>query len=395
MKHTLVQDTIRNKDIDTLIEWLKKYPRLTKGPLTIEFEKIWAEWIGTKHAVFVNSGSSANLLTLSALIESNKIKRNSKVVVPALSWATDLAPVMQLELEPVLCDCNFEDLSIDLSHFEEICLNEKPSCLILVSVLGLVPNMKKLLEICRKYNVILVEDTCESFGSLYHQKKLGSFGIASTFSTYFGHHLSTIEGGIICTNDTEFYNILISMRSHGWLRDCTDDFRKFKNEKWKVDNLFNNIVRAFKINGKVVEHKRTTGEKTYEEFLHCVQLPKKTELCFLDNSEHSLMKHRYVYYLQPKPYYIGLSRNEIIQRFINAMKEKCEKNIQEELENYYKTNELVINDNKKTYQDSILDMKISKKLLQCIQKFYKYKIVKIHTRKKRSSIKNKTIKKTS
>jgi len=170
---------------------------------------------------------------------------------------------------------------------------------------------------------------------------------------------------------------------------------EYIEEKWKVDNLFNNIVRAFKINGKVVEHKRTTGEKTYEEFLHCVQLPKKTELCFLDNSEHSLMKHRYVYYLQPKPYYIGLSRNEIIQRFINAMKEKCEKNIQEELENYYKTNELVINDNKKTYQDSILDMKISKKLLQCIQKFYKYKIVKIHTRKKRSSIKNKTIKKTS
>lgn len=170
---------------------------------------------------------------------------------------------------------------------------------------------------------------------------------------------------------------------------------EYIEEKWKVDDLFNNIVRAFKINGKVVEHKRTTGEKTYEEFLHCVQLPKKTELCFLDNSEHSLMKHRYVYYLQPKPYYIGLSRNEITQRFINAMKEKCENNIQEELENYYKNHELVINDNKKTYQDSILDMKISKKLLQCVQKFYKYKIVKIHTRKKRSSIKNKTQKKKS
>lgn len=170
---------------------------------------------------------------------------------------------------------------------------------------------------------------------------------------------------------------------------------EYIEEKWKVDNLFNNIVRAFKINGKVVEHKRTTGEKTYEEFLHCVQLPKKTELCFLDNSEHSLMKHRYVYYLQPKPYYIGLSRNEITQRFINAMKEKCENNIQEELYNYYKNHELVINDNKKTYQDSILDMKISKRLLQCVQKFYKYKIVKIHTRKKRSSIKNKTQKKKS
>jgi len=302
MKHTLVQDTIRNKDIDTLIEWLKKYPRLTKGPLTIEFEKIWAEWIGTKHAVFVNSGSSANLLTLSALIESNKIKRNSKVVVPALSWATDLAPVMQLELEPVLCDCNFEDLSIDLSHFEEICLNEKPSCLILVSVLGLVPNMKKLLEICRKYNVILVEDTCESFGSLYHQKKLGSFGIASTFSTYFGHHLSTIEGGIICTNDTEFYNILISMRSHGWLRDCTDDFRKVENEKWKVDNfssqytfhypgynLRSTDLQAFlgieqmKYADKVCSN-RNVNFKNYLKFLNNdIWKPKIKKECFVSN----------------------------------------------------------------------------------------------------------------
>lgn len=171
---------------------------------------------------------------------------------------------------------------------------------------------------------------------------------------------------------------------------------EYIEQKWKVDNLFNNIVRAFKINGKIVEHKRTTGEKTYEEFLHCVQLPKKTELCFLDNSEHSFMKHRYVYYLQPKPYYIGLSRNEIIDRFINVMKEKCENNnIQEELQNYYKTQNFVINDVKKTYQDVLLDMKVSKKLLQCIQKFYKYKIVKIYTRKKTVFNKNKTMKKKS
>ena len=171
---------------------------------------------------------------------------------------------------------------------------------------------------------------------------------------------------------------------------------EYIEQKWKVDKLFTNIVRAFKINGKVVEHKRTTGDKTYEDFLHCVQLPKKTELCFLDNSEHSLMKHRFVYYLQPKSYYIDLSRNEIVDRFINTMKEKCKiNNLQEELQNYYKTQDLVINDVKKTYQDVLIDMKISKKMLQCIQKFYKYKIIKIHTRKKHSSIKNKTMKNKS
>ena len=237
MKHTLVQDTIRDEDIDSLIEWLSTYPRLTKGPLTVEFEKLWAEWLGTKHAVFVNSGSSANLLILSSLIESGRISRGSKVVVPAVSWATDLAPVMQLGLEPVLCDCNLEDLSIDLKHFEEICATQGPECLMLVSVLGIVPDMDRIVDIGKHYNVTLVEDTCESFGSSYKQKKLGNFGIASTFSTYFGHHLSTIEGGIVATSDTELYNVLLSIRSHGWLRDCTEDFKKSKNEPWSVSDF--------------------------------------------------------------------------------------------------------------------------------------------------------------
>ena len=235
--YTLVQDTIRDSDVDDLIEWLKTYPRLTKGPLTVEFENKWAEWLGTKHAVFVNSGSSANLLTLSALVESGKISRNAKVVVPAVSWATDLAPVMQLGLTPILCDCNLDDLSIDLKHFEEICATEKPECVMFVSVLGIVPDMDRVVDICNRYNVLLVEDTCESFGSCYKQKKLGNFGIVSTFSTYFGHHLSTIEGGIIATNDTNLYNVLLSIRSHGWLRDCTDDFKEQKNKEHKASDF--------------------------------------------------------------------------------------------------------------------------------------------------------------
>lgn len=237
MKHTLVQDTIRNDDIDSLIEWLGTYPRLTKGPLTIEFEEEWAAWLGTKHAIFVNSGSSANLLALAGLIESGMISRGSKVVVPAVSWATDLAPVMQLGLVPVLCDCNLDDLSIDLKHFEEICATEKPECVMFVSVLGIVPDMDRVIDICNRYNVLLVEDTCESFGSCYKQKKLGNFGIVSTFSTYFGHHLSTIEGGIIATNDTNLYNILLSIRSHGWLRDCTDDFKELKNKEYNTSDF--------------------------------------------------------------------------------------------------------------------------------------------------------------
>ena len=189
----LVEDTINNSDIDDLIQWLKTYPRLTKGPLTVEFEKKWAEYTGTKEAIFVNSGSSANLVMLQVLLETGKVKRGSNIIVPALAWATDLSPVVQLGFNPILCDCNLEDLSISLDHFEELCSTHDISAVMFVSVLGLVPDMSRLLDICKANDVILLEDTCESFGSRYTENKMGTFGLMSTFSTYFGHHLSTIE----------------------------------------------------------------------------------------------------------------------------------------------------------------------------------------------------------
>ena len=220
----LVNDTIDNNDIDNLIKWLQTYPRLTKGSLTIE--------LGAKHSVFCNSGSSANLLMLSALIESNRISRSSKVVVPALAWATDLAPVMQLGMTPILCDINLHDLSVDLEELEKIFIESKPEVLLLVSVLGLVPDMKKIDMLCKKYNVILLEDACESMGSECGGKKLGTFGLMSSFSTYFGHHMSTIEGGIVSTSDKELYEILKSIRSHGWDRDMDQKYKNKLRKEW-------------------------------------------------------------------------------------------------------------------------------------------------------------------
>tara|TARA_R110000822_G_scaffold288302_1_gene409582 strand:- start:4234 stop:5388 length:1155 start_codon:yes stop_codon:yes gene_type:complete len=215
----LVRDTIDKNDIDKLIEWLKTYPHLTKGQLTVEYEKRWTEWLGTKYAVFVNSGSSANLLMLYSLIAAGKIKLGDKVVVPTVSWSTDLAPVVQLGLEPILCDCNMEDLSIDINHFKNIIKEHNPKVLMLVSVLGLVPQMDEILSVCSSNNVILLEDACESLGSKFKDQKIGTFGLMSSFSTYFGHHISTIEGGMVCTDDHNIYNVLKSIRSHGWDRD--------------------------------------------------------------------------------------------------------------------------------------------------------------------------------
>jgi CDP-6-deoxy-D-xylo-4-hexulose-3-dehydrase len=232
----LIQDTIDNKDIDNLIEWLKTYPKLTKGELTIQFEKQFSNWIGCKHSVFVNSGSSANLLMFYSLVLSNKLK-NKKVVVPSLSWATDLSPVIQLGLTPILVDCNLENLSVDTNHLETLFINEQPSALILVSVLGLSPDIDKIVELCNKYNVILLEDNCESQGTKYKGTKLGNFGLMSSFSTYFGHTMSTIEGGLITTNDKDIYDLLIQLRSHGWDRDLDKEKQDELRSKWKIDDF--------------------------------------------------------------------------------------------------------------------------------------------------------------
>ena len=179
----LVSDTIDRQDINILIEWLQQdpIPKLTKGELTKELEKKWAKKLGTKYSVYVNSGSSAILLTLAALKESGKLK-NNKIVVPALSWATDVSSPMLLGYDITMCDCNLQDLSCDLEALEIQFKENDPSVLILVSPLGLVPKMEKVVDLCKKYNVLLLEDVCESMGSKYNGKYLGSFGFASFFS---------------------------------------------------------------------------------------------------------------------------------------------------------------------------------------------------------------------
>lgn len=246
----LVEDTIDNKDIDALVQWLKTYPRLTKGPITEQLEDKWAKEVGTQYSVFCNSGSSANLLMLQVLMELGRLEQGDSVVVPGLAWATDLAPVIQLGLTPVICDVNMDNLSVDLEDLETLFDTVKPKALILVSVLGLVPDMTSIVDLCNKHQVLLLEDACESMASKHKGRTLGTFGFMSSFSTYFGHHISTIEGGFVCTNDFETYEMLKAVRSHGWARDLSDSTRERLKNEWNVsdfDSLYTFYYSGFNL----------------------------------------------------------------------------------------------------------------------------------------------------
>ena len=267
----LATETIDKNDIRRLIAWLKTYPKLTQGKLTQKFEKKFAKWLGAKYAIFCNSGSSANLLMLSSLLQANIIKKNSKVVVPAICWSTDVAPIFQLNLNPLLCDINLENLSLDLSHLEQIYRTEKPDVLFLVSILGFSSDIKNILKLSKKYNVKIIEDNCESVGSKFNNKKLGNFGLMSSFSTFFGHHFSTIEGGIVTTNDKKIFNILKMLRSHGWDRDLEIKEKKKLRKFWKINDF--NALYTFYYSGYNL---RSTN---LQAFIGLNQLKKLNRFC--------------------------------------------------------------------------------------------------------------------
>ena len=232
----LVNDTIDGEDIDRLIDWLRTNPRLTKGNLTIDFEKKWSKWLGCKYSVYLNSGSSANLAMVYSLMVSGRLK-NKKMILPSVSWTTTVTPAIHLGLEPILCEADRDTLGVDIEHLEDLFKEHSPAALMIVHVLAFPNKMKEIMELCERYDVILIEDSCESIGSVYSDKKTGTFGLMSSFSFYYGHHMSTIEGGMVSTDDEEIYKILLSIRSHGWDRDFDPEYQKTMRKKYDVSDF--------------------------------------------------------------------------------------------------------------------------------------------------------------
>tara|TARA_B100001057_G_scaffold500609_1_gene616647 strand:+ start:1142 stop:2338 length:1197 start_codon:yes stop_codon:yes gene_type:complete len=232
-KYKLAEDTINKFEISKLCQWLKRTKKLTQGKTVKKFQENFSKYLKVKNSIFVNSGSSANLLIAQSLLESGILK-NKIVIAPTVSWSTSVTPFIQLGYNVKLCDTNLKNLGLDVKHLEHLCKKFRPSLIILVHVLGHANDMNRISQICKKYKVLLVEDTCEALGSQIKKKKLGTFGIASSFSFFYGHHISTIEGGMVCTNNKLLANIMKSVRSHGWLRDYP---QKEKNKILKKNNI--------------------------------------------------------------------------------------------------------------------------------------------------------------
>ena len=235
----LMSDNIGREDVDCLIEFLKQepIPRLTNGPKVIEFEEKWSKWLGVKHSVLVNSGTAANELTMLAL--KYKYPEGGEIIVPPLTWISDINSVLFAEFNPVFVDINFKNLSFDLDKLEEA-ITEKTKAIFVTHVLGINALSERLLKICEDNDILLIEDVCESHGVTYNDVKVGSIGFASNFSFYFAHHMSTIEGGIISTNDHNFYQLCRSLRSHGMVREFTDEklIEKYETENEDLSKDF-------------------------------------------------------------------------------------------------------------------------------------------------------------
>ena len=215
--HPLMDNNISKNDVSSIIKFLKKNKKriFTQSKKVEDFENKWSKWLGVKYSVFVNSGSSANLLTLLII---KILHGTGEVIVPTLTWISDVASVIQNNFKPVFVDINPKTLCMDENHILKN-INNKTKAVFITHAQGFNGLSDNLLKILRKKNIILLEDVCESHGATFKNKKLGTFGLISNFSFYYAHHLSTIEGGMICTNDKKIYELARMLRAHGMVRE--------------------------------------------------------------------------------------------------------------------------------------------------------------------------------
>ena len=240
LNYPLMQNNFHKSDMDEIYKLLgKKKIILTQSKKVDEFEKKWSKWLGVKYSTFVNSGSSANFITISILKILNKNKNKKEIIVPSLTWVSDINSVIMNGFKPVFVDINIENLSMKTEDVLRK-ISTKTLAVFITHAQGFNGINDKLLSILKKKKIHLIEDVCESHGAKFKNKKLGNFGLISNFSFYYAHHMTTIEGGMICTNDKKIYELSKILRSHGMSREA-------KNKKYekKIINKYKDLSPKF------------------------------------------------------------------------------------------------------------------------------------------------------
>lgn len=239
----LMNNNISRDDVNCLIDFLQNNDIFTQNKNVATFEKRWSEWLGVKYSVFLNSGSSANYITMAILKE---FYGTGEIIASPIGWSSDIAAIINAGFKPVFVDVNLENLSMnDEKILEKITPDTK--AVLLTHVLGFNALTDRLIQVLKEKNIILIEDCCESHGATFNAQKIGTFGSISNFSFYYAHHMSTIEGGMICTDDEKLYQYARMFRSHGMTRECSSIEYKEKFEKEYLDNYpeFTFVVPGF------------------------------------------------------------------------------------------------------------------------------------------------------
>lgn len=234
MHFPLIKNNITKYDLDKVKKFLsKKNILLTQSQKVKEFENKWSKWLGVKYSVFVNSGSSANLISMAIV---NYLYGKGEVIVPALTWVSDITSVIHNHLKPKFIDIDLETLSLSAANLEKK-INKKTRAIFITHAQGFNGLNDQIIQISKKYKIPIIEDVCESHGAKYKNKKLGSYGLISNFSFYYAHHMSTIEGGMINTNNREIYELARMYRSHGMVREI--DNQTYKKKLVKKNKYLN------------------------------------------------------------------------------------------------------------------------------------------------------------
>lgn len=235
IKSTFFEEEITKK---SLIKFISKAKMLSFGPQCIKFEERFSKYQSRKFSIFVNSGSSANLAIIQALLNLGRIKKGDCVGFSALTWSTNTMPLIELGLNAVPIDVELNTLNVSSDKLLETLKKYPIKAFFLTNLLGFCDDLEITKNICDKKGILLIEDNCEALGSRYKKKLLGNFGLASTFSFYVGHHMSTIEGGAICTDDEELATMLKLVRAHGWDRNLSMSNQQTIRDKYKVNSTF-------------------------------------------------------------------------------------------------------------------------------------------------------------